>query len=1426
MRIQSRLLLLALLPVPIILVLSVLSALDAAGSLRDARQVVVRTEQLTAADALFQRQLRQRDRATLELTEQSRGLEALLFGDQPAEAEAGPAKQSAAEDAARDQAALAGLEQQLQANRDSGLEPLLEQLRGDQQALAQGLDRSSFYALLAQFNAPMQRHAALPAQASSLATDAVWSQRFSSLAALVALQEALAKERLLVRQALTTLQVEPALARLMAATESRIESRRALLAAVTGEVMAAQAITTALAEVDRAGRGALLVDIGNYAQRSDLEAQLLEVLGYGGFIQSFKDYQLGRDSADLSRARTQLATAQEILHRIAALPMADSERADVGVVDAALRSFANRIEQAGGAAGAGEFNRAGEADAVAALQRLRSFRPTLSAGQWDSITATLQQQLAEQIRQTLARTGTEALARQGRTTRLTLAIALAVGLTLLLILLAGRQLFQRLSGGIDALVREFQRVTDTGDVRTRMVVHGQDELAELNRYFLRLGESLASYQEDNARAQRLGEAQLSVLAAIRAGDQLAHRAESMLACLREQTGAVVGAVYVEGEQGLHLVAAAGLPKDHDLSAGELASGLVGLASRTEGTRVLENLPAGYLRLSSASGSADAPAVSLTSLRAFGKLVGVLELAWLRAPEPEARELLDRVAEPIGIALAGTLSRARTEALLKETQVQSELLQQQQEELRCSNEELAEQTAVLRQSEEELKAQREELQANNEELEESAQVLQTQRARLEQTARDLEQATQYKSDFLANMSHELRTPLNSLLILARQLAQNEEGNLNAQQMQAAQIIHSGGKDLLTLINDILDLSKVEAGKMDLHVEPLDVPGLLEDLHRQFDPVARDRGVPLLTEIEPGLTAVLATDRNRLQQILRNLLANAFKFTSQGQVRLRIGRPPAELKLRKLRDRAQAIAFSVEDSGIGIPADKLEQIFEAFQQADGSTSRRYGGTGLGLSIARQLSQLLGGEVLVRSEPGVGSCFTVVLPEQQAVSAAAGSSEDATRAAPPAAAPPTPTAPPLRLVTAAEGEIAAVIEDDRGLVDDGRLTILVIEDDLHFAAIVRDLVRKQGYRCLVAGDARSGIGLAKRHRPAAIILDLGLPDSQGLSVLETLKYSGATRHIPVHVVSASEPSTEALRRGAIGYLHKPTDIEGLMTALGRLQGQIDRGQRTVLVVEDDRSNQVAMRTLLENEQTRVLVAGTGVEAMRLLLAESIDCLVLDLSLPDTDGLQFLEQLKADSSLPQPPVIIYTGRDLSEPEHRRLAELSQSIVIKGAASPERLLDEVVLFLHEVEEQLPSEQRQIVSRLHRGTDAFAGKKLLVVDDDLRNTFALSSALKQRGFEVIIADNGQLALERLAEHEDIDAVLMDLMMPVMDGLEAMRHIRAQPRLAQLPVIALTARAMGDDRQKCIEAGASDYLSKPVDIDQLLAMLRVWLGRAA
>jgi CheY-like chemotaxis protein/signal transduction histidine kinase len=738
-------------------------------------------------------------------------------------------------------------------------------------------------------------------------------------------------------------------------------------------------------------------------------------------------------------------------------------------------------------------------------------------------------------------------------------------------------------------------------------------------------------------------------------------------------------------------------------------------------------------------------------------------------------------------------------------------------------ELEKREEELKMQQEELKASNEEIEASNEELEEKTKALEEQNAQIQQQSeelaegqkvieekvREVERASKYKSEFLANMSHELRTPLNSLLILSKLLASNEEGNLTEEQIEEANVIHNGGLELLGLINDILDLSKVEAGKLTLTPEDIALDGIVKHMQQQFAPVAKDRGVAFPVKVADDLPQTLHTDAQRVEQILKNLLSNAFKFTEQGSVTLEIRRPEKTETQRTSLDISNAIAFSVIDTGIGIEASKFKDIFEAFQQEDGSIDRHYGGTGLGLTIARKFAHMLGGEIHVASQKGEGSHFTLVLPvalKHTIVHTTANAAPEDTR---------------IELKTMPKTWMAEFIADDRKNIGNKDKVLLIIEDDAAFATTLMKIARKRGYKCLAAGDGKSGLLLAAEEAVTAIILDLKLPDMDGMNVLDQLKHDLKTRHIPVHIISGRDEAENAipLRKGAIGYLTKPVELDAIDGVFTRIEDLLQSEVKHVLVIEDDKKNQVAIQNLLRKKDVHITIAGTGESAVEHVSKTRFDCIILDLQLPDMTGFEWLEGMGKTAL---PPVIVYTARELTEAENRKLAGYTGSIIIKGAKSPERLLDEVTLFLHSVESTLSADQQEIIRMQHNPDKVLKGRTVLLTDDDLRNTFALSKLLKMHGMNIVIADNGQMALEKLKEDRSIELVIMDIMMPVMDGYQAMHEIRAQKAYRHLPIIALTARAMPEEQEKCMAAGANDYLTKPVDIERLLTLLRVWL----
>ena len=765
------------------------------------------------------------------------------------------------------------------------------------------------------------------------------------------------------------------------------------------------------------------------------------------------------------------------------------------------------------------------------------------------------------------------------------------------------------------------------------------------------------------------------------------------------------------------------------------------------------------------------------------------------------------------------SRARAQALLliytQELERREEELKMQQEELKASNEE-------IEASNEELEEKTSELEEQNTRIRQQSHELGEAKRLIEEKAEQLEQSSRYKSEFLANMSHELRTPLNSLMILSRGLAANEEGNLTEEQTEEAKVIYNGGLELLGLINDILDLSKVEAGKMSIVLEDVYIGNITKRISQQFDPVAKDKGVAFHIRVDESLPEILHTDGQRIEQILKNLLSNAFKFTEAGSVTLDLHRVKDDVELQRASlAPSETLAFSVIDTGIGIEASKFKDIFEAFQQEDGSTDRHYGGTGLGLTIARKFAHVLGGEIQVASGKGEGSTFTLFLPlvmGEESVTEAPAEAHFVSLPAPQAEG-----ATGIRPMPRAS--VSLFIPDDRKSIGAGDKVLLIIEDDHDFAMTLMKIARKRGYKCLGAGDGKSGLLLAAEQDVTAIILDLRLPDIDGMRVLDQLKDNLKTRHIPVHIISGMVGlgTLVPLRKGAIGYLTKPARIEEIDGVFTRIEGLLRSEVKKLLVVEDDENTQIAIQRLLKQKNIEIVVTGTGNEALQRMRETTFDCVILDLKLPDMTGFEWLQAVeKAVGEEGAPPTIIYTAQDLSEEENRQLSRYTGSIVIKGASSSERLLDEVTLFLHSVESALSTDQQAMIRMQHDPDRALQNRTVLLVDDDMRNTFALSKLLKKHGMNVLIADNGQMAIETLNEQNHIELVIMDIMMPVMDGYQAMRKIRARDAWRDIPIIALTARAMPEEQERCMEAGANDYMVKPVDIERLLTLLRVWL----
>lgn len=914
--------------------------------------------------------------------------------------------------------------------------------------------------------------------------------------------------------------------------------------------------------------------------------------------------------------------------------------------------------------------------------------------------------------------------------------------------------------------------------------------------------------------------------------------QNVLTFFGDYLNASCGLMYVMEGHPLRLAASYAVPQGctppTTIMAGQ---GLVGQALIDRKSYHLQQVTHDYLRIGTALGQMAPRDVLVCAITTDGSILGMLELAFASRSFASDLELVERLTPSIGVAIKACNYLQRQVELLEETARQSEELQSQSEELRVTNEELEEQSRALRDSQVRLELQQAELEQTNSQLEEQASLLEAKtndlsrgKALLETQKLELERSSRYKSEFLANMSHELRTPLNSSLILSKLLADNKTGNLTAEQVKYANTIYGAGNDLLNLINDILDLAKIESGRLDIRHESVSLSTLIENLKKTFEPLADEKQLQLVMTMHSQVKHI-QSDTSRLDQILKNLLANACKFTERGQFGLTVQDGPDDM-----------LEFVVQDTGIGIPHDQQEIIFEAFRQADGTTNRKFGGTGLGLSISRELARMLGGRITLVSQAGQGSRFTLTVPRVAPMPSSLGQARDLPRPSfqylMEASAPPKPTIGVAQAAkptggpadSANSARAAATsnssIRDDREAIQADQRTILIVEDDSSFAEILMDLARERHFNSLVAHTADEGLRLATEYLPSAIILDVGLPDQSGLSVLDRLKHDVRTRHIPVHIISANDYTETALALGAVGYMLKPVKREQLTQTLEDLQVRLTRSMRRVLIVEDDEVQLESMKSLLGTTGVEAVGVRTAADCLDQLKATTFDCMVLDLSLPDATGFSLLETLSREDRYAFPPVIVYTGRELSAEEEQRLRRYSQSIIIKGARSPERLLDEVTLFLHQVVQELPATQQEMLRRAHDRESMLAGRRVLVVEDDVRNVFALTSILEPQGVHVEIARNGREALDALAKTPDnlVDLVLMDLMMPEMDGLTAIREIRKNRNWARMPIIALTAKAMKNDQQMCLEAGANDYMAKPLDVQRLLSLIRVWMPR--
>ena len=941
-----------------------------------------------------------------------------------------------------------------------------------------------------------------------------------------------------------------------------------------------------------------------------------------------------------------------------------------------------------------------------------------------------------------------------------------------------------------------------GDLTREIQVDARGEVVELKDNINAMIQNLRATTEQNTEQDWLKTNLAKFTNMLQGQRDLTTVGRMLLTELAPLVNAQCGAIYqMDSSNGRPHLAMLGsyaraMKQDEDARLA-LGEGLVGQCALDKSRILIADVPDDYMRIRSSLGEATPRNLIVLPVLFEGETKAVIELAALTQFTSTHLTFLSQLTESIGIVLNTIEATMRTEGLLQQSQKLATELQAQQRELQQTNDELGH------------KAQQ--LAEQNAEVERKNQEIEQARYALEEKAAELALTSKYKSEFLANMSHELRTPLNSILILAQQLAENAEGNLTTKQVEFSRNVHAAGADLLNLISDILDLSKIESGTVTVEPEAVTFASVRDAVERSFRHIAETKHLTFDIEMDAQLPLGINTDLKRLQQVLKNLLSNAFKFTSHGRItfRMKLAVGGWSADHQGLSSAARVIAFEVRDTGIGISPDKQKIIFEAFHQADAGTSRRYGGTGLGLAISRELATLLGGEIRLNSAPGEGSVFTFYLPENY-LGPHLSVAPEANSTLRPA---------PLIVHQVIKQE---QILDDRESIAPGDPVVLIVEDDPHFAQVLLRLVGEQGLKGVVSTHGAHVRALAHQFQPLAIMLDIFLPDMLGWTVLNHLKQDPTTRHIPVQIVSVEEERFQGLGHGAFSYLIKPSTTDELKKALNRVLQYARSRRRRLLVIEDNEIERRSIVELLSHEGVEIATVGTGAEAMEALGEKKFDCLILDLRLPDISGFELMERIRKNPDLQELPIVVCTGKDLTENESLRLSRMAESVVLKDVQSPERLLDEVSLFLHLVAADLPPHKQQMLERLRQSDEALIGKKVLVVDDDVRNIFALTSLLEQHGVQVMNAENGAEAIAFLDADPEIDAVLMDIMMPEMDGYETMRRIRLNSKHHLLPILALTAKAMKGDREKCLEAGASDYIAKPVNTDELLALLRIWL----
>jgi CheY-like chemotaxis protein/HAMP domain-containing protein len=946
-----------------------------------------------------------------------------------------------------------------------------------------------------------------------------------------------------------------------------------------------------------------------------------------------------------------------------------------------------------------------------------------------------------------------------------------------------------------------------------------DELAlALNR----MTDALRKATDLNLRQSRLKTAMNELNQEMRGDPDPDVLARNIITYISKFTGAQIGAVYLYSSErkGFQLMGSYAFTfKSGTKTFFREGEGLVGEAALEKQMITFKDLPDDYTHITSGLGDTVPRNLLITPFVYENKTMGVIELGSVTEFSHETYEFLNMVLESIAISVVSSVNRMEMAKLLEVTRTQAEELQVQQEELRQTNEELEAQTSALKKSEENLQAQQEELRVINEELEDKTRKLEDHKVSIEEQNRNLEQArfelekkareleitNRYKSEFLANMSHELRTPLNSLLLLSQSLMENKVGNLTAQQVQSASIIFNSGNDLLNLINDILDLSKIESGKMSIFPAEVSMKSIETSIRDYFSHVAEGKELEFDINIDKSVPDTIISDEQKLHQVLRNIVSNAIKFTEKGGVYVRA---------YVSNDDQDSLTISVKDTGIGIPADKHEEIFQAFQQVDGSISRRYSGSGLGLSITRELIKMLGGSIKLSSEPDKGSEFIITIPLRFADNRP---QSDEVRNHIENDIPQKKVQEPK---TSSSKQISNLPDDRENIsVDDP--VILIVEDDTRFSSQLQNICSEKGFKSLAATTGEEGIKLAQQFRPRGIILDLKLPGISGWDVLEQLKLKADTRHIPVHIISGYEETLDAFGKGAIGYLTKPVTKEKIESAIDQMQSFMSGGIRNLLIIEDDSNLRKSIRMLLDARDLVITECTTAGEAIKLISQKHVDCIVLDLGLPDMSGFEMLRILK-EKNIKVPPVVVYTGKELTVEENEELLQHTKNIIIKGVKSQERLLDETALSLHRVVKDLPEYQKKILNNLYDREEMFRGRKIMIVDDDMRNVFAITEVLESGNMNVVSAPDGRKAIELLKKNTDVDLILMDIMMPYMDGYETVKNIKKDPELKHIPVIMLTAKAMKEDREKTLAAGANDYLSKPVDVEKLLNLMRIWL----